>query len=475
MQTTSDEQLVAVADALQGWTLGLSRLGASEVLAWHLPGGGVGVALRGDALRMERSALQPEDGINNYKHHLEITLQHALGFDAQPVYWKNTNHVVGVQGGCGQLLSGDSTFIGEVVDAIETVISYALSESEDELEYVRVALMPKEGSPWEFDQDETRYYNAKKRRWLATPRPNWLIETTVRDHETGQDVAAIGADFCQLMPTIYAPPEGAGPWSMRFSSAIEPDILVTHSLDFSRRGLEAEDVAGLIEHCGGLLFPSIAVGHLPAASFGPICLLLDPMVVLTGMKPYRSRRGAWPIVTYNTDAWTSTLSGILRDGSHELYEELTGGWSPGWYGPYHFWTLGPPIVTEKGPGAERQLLLTTKRLRTALSRRVKVWHRDLTPEQIDEFQETLEHYRYPYAEAKTNGIVSTDAIVACFYPVRFEEDALTFLGMIDFRGHAIALDAPYDPYEAELKYAWSWAVQDAVRQLRGDRYIEVDV
>jgi hypothetical protein len=164
----------------------------------------------------------------------------------------------------------------------------------------------------------------------------------------------------------------------------------------------------------------------------------------------------------------------LTEGSHELFQQLTGSWSPGIYGIHHFWTLGPPIMTDGGP-AEAGLLLTTKKLRAELRRRVKGWHRALSAEEVDAFSESFEVYRYPYVEAKTNGIISVDAIVAALYPQRFEESVMPFLSMIDFAGHAIALDAPYDPYDTSFKYDWSWAVQDAVRQLRGERYIEVDV
>jgi hypothetical protein len=468
--STPDEQLVAVAHALQGWGEGLSALGADEVLAWWTPQNQLAIAFRGDALRMERAALMPEEGIRNYEWHLDISLQHALGMHAKVV--RQGMRAVGVSGDCGQLTSGDGIYIGELVDAIESAVGYALADEDGNMEWVRVALMPRQGSPWEFDENETRYYNARKRRWMTTPRPSWLIETTTRDDQ-GSDVPAVGADFCQIMGVVEGMAPKARALSMRFPALVEPDILVTHSLDFSRRGISTDDMAAFVNNCGGFLFPSIAVGHLPGAQFGPVCLVLDPSVVLEGMKPYRKALGNWPIVTYTTDAWTETMHGFLTVGSVTLFEQLTGSWSPGVYGRHHFWTLGPPVILDKGP-TEAQLVLTTKKLRAEIRKRVRIWHRQLPVDAIDELSTSMETARYPYMEAKANSIVAVNNVAACVCPVDEADEVERFLGLIGFDGMLIPLDLTYNPMDNASIYAWSWAVQDAIRQLRGDRYIEVN-
>jgi hypothetical protein len=245
------------------------------------------------------------------------------------------------------------------------------------------------------------------------------------------------------------------------------DFIVTHSLDVARYGVGWRKIARLINHCGGLLYPSMAVSQVPGARFGPVCLVVNPMVVLEGMKPYFRRRGQWPVVTYTTDVWTEVTRDFLSNASAILFEQLTGQWEISVYGRSHFYVLGPPLRFD-GP-MESDMVLNTKKLSAALTRRVRRWHRDLTGEEVEEMQLTEEEERYPYLEAKGNGIVSVDALVACVAPTPLMRSVRAFLEAIDFRGDVIPLKTSRDEAKAlsvgldyGLLYNYSWRVFDVV-------------
>jgi hypothetical protein len=478
--TVVDPLLEQIADRLQDWQRGLDTLGASEVLAWRIPDGygSVAIAFRGDPLRIELRSFRPEEGIDNNHHYLDLTLQQALGLKAKPVYWEGTRHVVGVRGGAGQLMTGGYTHIGEVVDGIQMAVAAVIElQTGEEPPDVRVALMPKQGEPWEYDEDETIYYNAKRKQWFFTPRPEFLVKVEVRDPQTSEQVEAIGADMCKIMGVVEGEPSDQRFLSMRLP-LIEPDILVTHSFGFERGQVGAQAIAAFIGDCGGLLFPSLAVGHLPGATFGPICFVMDPRLVLEAMRPYKRGRGAWPIVTYDGDAWTATMGEFLGSGAVEMYEQLTGKFSPGVYGTPHFWVLGPPVREDGGGSAASEVIKTTTKLRAELRRRVLFWYRDLPPDEIEEiaFGE-LTTLRYPYLEAKTNSVVAMSNVAACVFPEEMSTIVVPFLRAINFDGIGVPLDATYDRGAALMKYGamyeWSWAVQDAVRAMGRSFKVEI--
>jgi len=463
-----NELLLEIADALQQWDWGLSALGAREVLAWWTPDGTACIAFRGDALRIERNALMPEDGMNNHEWQLDVGVQKALGLDVE-VIWQDVGRyqrrAVGVRGGAGQHTSEGSVHIGEFVSMVEDTVSFVFEEETGEdPPAVRVSLMPNEGSPWEFDHKSWDFYNAKKRQVQTTKRPKWLIEVEWRDPETGQEVMTIGADFCMLVDAVKGMRKKDRSYSMHFDSLIDLDILVTHSLYFQT--YTPEDIAGYIRGCGGFLFPSLAVGHLPASNFGPVCLVLDPSLVLDGMKPYKTGRGAWPIITYDIDAWTGTMRDFLGTGSVEMFQQLTGSWSPSIYGQQHLWVLGPPFK-QYTPQSEVQPIFNTKKLRSELRRRIRAWQPGMDAGSMEELRMSERPERYPFLEAKSNSIVAVGNISAAVYPVAMEDEVERFLRLIKSSAVRVPIDVTYPESMFDIPgiNAWSWAVQDAVAAL----------
>ena len=468
MPKTPEDVLVECADLLQDWH-GVSQFGAKEVLAWWR-NGEPAFALRGDALRMERYVLAEDvGGLRNYDHDLDISLQRQFGLDPQPQYMGQRVHIR------NQMMSDGTATVAEVLEAIQSVVNDTFAAETGEEVYSHVTLMPNEGSPWNYDDDETPYYNAKKRKFFATPRPPWLT-TVMAEPDWGEPkVEMVGADFCQLVDIIEASPYH--PLTARFDSGYDQPFIVTHSLDFTHRGIAPEMVANFINECGGMLFPSLAVGALPAANFGAVCLVIDPTLILQSMKPYKRKRGNWPVVTYTTDVWTERMSTFLGRAAVRVYEELTGGAS-GWeyYANMHFWTLGPKVDLDAAPGQiNAKIVKSTKQLRTALKKRAKFWHRDMTAEEIEDAANLTTVERYPYLEAKVNGIITVDDMTACVYPVERDAEVTAFLNAIGFTGLQVPLDVPYarSVLDAEVTYAWSWAVHDALVSLQQAHPVEL--
>jgi len=464
------EELIEAADALQDWN-GMDNLGAAEVLVWWGKDGVTAkFALRGPALRIELSSFV-EQMLDNCDYHLDISIQNAMGLNVKP--WLQGSRVVGIKGGLGQTLDYGRAHVGMVMDSISRSIEAFFEERGVELD-VFTTLMPNEGSPWEWNEKQTYFYNAKKKQIESTPRPDWIVPVEVRatglevdPYQSPPDyVKAHGADFCELMPTISADPDG--PMACRFERS-GLDFMVTHCLDVSRVDIGWAKIAKFVNSCGGLLFPSMAVSQVPGVRFGPVCLVVNPMVVLEGMKPYFRRRGSWPIVTYSTDVWTEVTRDFLSESSAILFDQLTGQWDISVYGRSHFYILGPPVRLD-GP-MEGSLILNTKKLSTKLSRRVKKWTRDLNGEEVEEMQLTEEEDRYPYLEAKSNGIVSVDALVACVAPSPMMRSVKAFLDAIGFQGDIIQIKTSRE--EAKVLslgmdygalYDYSWRVFDAVME-----------
>jgi hypothetical protein len=265
--------------------------------------------------------------------------------------------------------------------------------------------------------------------------------------------------------------ESGGP-VMIHDPAKKIDLMMTHGFDFFRTGVGWREIAKLVNRCGGLLFPSIAVGQVPATTIGTTIFVVDAHVVLQGLRPYRTGRGRWPIVVYASDAWTETTRTFLGEAAHTAFLQLTGQWEPSIYGTPHFYVLGPRIGSMwlDIPGADT-ILPDTKKLSLCVGRRVRRWHRGTDGSDIGELSSEATVDRYPYLEAKANGIVAVDALALCVVPSVASRQVGSMLRAIGFSGEVLTLKVTAAEAKAleegrdyAYLYEYSWRVHDAVAE-----------
>jgi hypothetical protein len=439
MTTAPDERMRELATRLYAWR-GRELLGARDVMVWvRRPGaefGAVGVAFHGDALKMTGHALvRPLD---NRRSSLDLSLQRALGMPGDARSGRTGTWPV------RQTMSDGQAHLAEVLDAVEQLTSEFLGGEN----LVEATLMPLEGAPWSPGNTPTPYYSARHGKAMSQ-RPGYVVEVETRDGP------ALGADFCDVAATI-GHCGGTGVVGMFRSDT--PSFLVTHAVGIFERvgGRTPAQTARLIRDCGGLLFPSVAVGVVPATNFGELVLVADVSLILAGLRPYK-KRGAWPVVVYETDVWTETTTTFLADGAAELLVELTD--IPNYMYKHHFWALGPPVMD-----AEVAPLTSTKKLRLALGRRAKIWPEVLTEEDLDDTRARHgdDVHRYPYLEAKVNGITTMDCFPLAVCPRGQTRTYRSFLKGIGFGGTLITVKKPPAVEGRDPRWDYAWAVREAV-------------
>lgn len=441
MSVPPPEALRAIADALYGWR-GRERIGAKDVVVWVRASkaeyGRYGIAFQGDALRMTRYALS--GSLDNHQSSLDLSLQRALGLPAE------TRRGASGMWPVRQTMSDGDAHISEVLDGVEQLTSELLGGES----LVEVTLMPSQGAPYSSHNSPTPYYSAKTGRVVTTKRPPWLVAV-----ETSEG-SAVGADFCAFAPRISHCVSGSVVGS--FVGDPSRRFIVSHcSAVFDRvGGSTPAATAKLIRSCGGLLFPSVAVGEVPATNFGELVLVADPSLILPALKPYK-KRGAWPVIVYETDVWTETTRHFLGDGAVELLGELTDV-SDFMY-KSHFWVLGPPVRD-----AQARPLSSTKQLRTKLKQRARRYRRELDKSQMDavRFAAGEGAEKYAYLEAKVNGVTAMDCYPLAVCPKGETRRVRSFLKGIGFAGDLITVERPAEVEGRDQRWDYAWRVRDAV-------------
>jgi hypothetical protein len=432
-------ELEELGDALLRWR-GVETMGAKDALTWLRAEGQVSVAFQGDALRLLRTSVRREDQRSwNYGYSLDIGLQKALGFPGELRPSGGRPYPV------VQTMS-EEPHISEVLSGVEQVARDFLGDRGLAVN-VDVTLMPEEGRPWSpaYGDGPTCYYSAKRRSPFLTPKPRWVVEVDTHEGKT------LGADFCQVVgKTDSDDPHLA-------ASFAGHTVLLTHCLNPTIRA----DQSKLVKACGGLLFPSFAIGEVPAAPFGALVLVATPSLALAGMRPYKSGRGHWPIVAYDTDAWTSGTSTFLGDGSAELFADLTGA-PQEWTYKNHIWTLGPPYVT--GSLTDPVRIESTKRLSSRLRALGKRFPQSLDATEL-EARSSMDKDRYPYIECKSNLIVAPGSIRLAVCPASMRKECQAFLRASGFGTVKLMTVSEHPDEPAPGRngpWDYGWAVSEAV-------------
>lgn len=366
--------------------------------------------------------------------------------------------------------------LGDLLDRFSGQVIWQWAEAHDAPigdEGCRIGFIPEPGYPWPAKGD--RYYSAKQQRWLPSKQPGWLIEVESRD-EPG--VMVPGVNPCLVFPSDETRTTPGGPVCGELDGS---PVMVAHSmtlLDPSESGgrhkvLDAA-IAG-IKGCGGFLFPSLSVGPIPAANFGPIVLVAHLELVLDSLLPYRRNKRRRPCWVYSTDAWTKTTGELMRDTAMELFDELHG--DDDWYGRY-IATLGVPIHTSGSLFAhkETRAITSTKTLATSLRKRMRGWSPDMEIEEFsDKDQNSSSETKYTYAEAKAREVVRLEEFPFLIAPSFLKPVVAQFVKGVGYKGKVVYLReepwmrdamAIHSETRAYALYKWSWQVAEAVRELR---------
>ena len=450
MSVRPPEALKQIARQLYGWR-GRELLGATDVLVWvRRPGeeyGRYGLAFQGDALRMQQRAI--ERPLANPQGTLDLALQRALGLPAEVRSYGGRTYPA------HQTMDEGNAYVSVVLDGVDSLVSEKLGEEA----VVESTLMPREGSPWSPQNSPTPYFSAKHGD-QQTEKPKWLVEVETREGP------ALGADFCAFAPRITHCTSGAVVGS--FWSNQHPGFLVTHASGVFDRGTQAEIASkaratgDLIRRCGGLLFPSLAISEVPATNYGELVFVADVSLILPALRPYK-KRGRWPVVVYETDVWTETTHAFLGDAAAELLTELTD--IPNFMYKRSFWVLGPPVMQDVRPPVG-----STKRLRTALAKRARLYKRALNEQGLELIRQSLpaEHVAwYGYLEAKVNGITSMDCYPLAVCPKGETRRVRAFLKRIGFAGELLTVGRPPAIEGRDPRWDYAWRVRDKVLEYAG--------
>lgn len=353
--------------------------------------------------------------------------------------------------------------------------------------------IPEPGYPWAEDDKPIAYWSAKKRKWITPKRPAWLVEIAL-DQNTKQQLSrhsdrALGVNPCVVFPPdeTKTAPGGHVYGEVTQGSYRGTSIMVAHSMslpeaevDSDRRFHKTIDTAiANINARGGLLFPSLSVGPIPASNFGPVSLIAHLELVLAALKPYkkRNRNPAW---VYDTDSWTVGTSELMTVIAAQLFSELHGheDWSHG----RHMWVLGPPSEFHGGPRGDQTPISSMGPLLKGIRQRMKRFEPDMDEVDYLRLEEELAgtDEKYAYCEAKTREVVRLDEFPLLIAPDSYADRVERFVKGVKYKGDVVLLpDEEQEVLTAEetgngyLMYLWAWRVAEAVKAYQVKRNRQV--
>jgi len=478
MMIWSEEQLAftkAWSAALLAWgKVAFTRGTITDVMAWSEAGGprnysALRVALVGDGLKVARafgyfSAEGGEDlDMGASPGPIAYAASRLLG--ARRMAEDLGNHRVALADLLDRL--GGQT-IYEFCDAHGIEMPFTESS-------MRLIIEP--GYPWpEDDRPGLVYWSATQGKLIEAQRPGWLIHIEDSD-KPGK--TKLGVNPCGVFPA-----QPVEPWALWARSG-KQDLIVAHSMTllatpdapaFPFMGPKFHKhtdmaIAG-IRACGGLLFPSLSIGTIPASNFGPITLVGHMGLALDGLKPLKERGADATSWVYAHDAWTVTTGDLMGPVAERLFDELHGH-EDYMYG-HHIWSLGPPAELFGGPTKGSTPLRTVAELVKAVKRRGSVFKRGMTREQFDAASEAVSGTadKYAYCEAKGRRVVSLDEFPVLIAPDTLGPQVRAFAKGVGYRGKIVLLPDEFDVVANDMSedrdhrlFQWSWLVADAIKRL----------
>ena len=360
----------------------------------------------------------------------------------------------------------------DFLDRMKEVV-HAAAGVGDDVYIQHLTFIPEPGYPW-----PEPYYSQKKGRVVQGERPWWIAEEPIKDLDGEMRP---GLDFCKFIGPLRNYEVGAEVLKLG-----REQIVLTHAMgtmsDLTRRG-SWDANADAVNACGGLLFPSLAIG-VPATNFGPFVMVADVGFLTRSLKPGRRRGDYAPAQVYDTDVWTMTTSTFSREAAISAFDQLTGDDHWIHYLDVNVWSLGLPANPDYHSPSGGSRLERMAQLKREYAARRKLWPRSLSPERQHEVYEShLESIeRYPYLEAKVNGVMAMSSFPMAVQPEQASDGFARFLEATGFRGKLLSVELPDEvaqvmdpewapegmpwPQRSALR-AWAerqygWHVQDAI-------------
>lgn len=305
---------------------------------------------------------------------------------------------------------------------------------------VSVTAIPLPGYPW--PTANGFYYSAKTNRAVASPQPPWLTEVPAERDADGPRYEP-GVDLCRF----HAPVDPTERWrasSVPDATRVEFEngahAIVTHSMG-NQGGRDWQAAAQGVRACGGFLWPSLAIGEVPASSFGAATLVAKVDVGLLAVKPFKPR-GVDVARVYETDAWTWTLGQILGSGQRIAFEQLHGHARYMYTLENNLMVLGPPEGDGIDSSVDIRVIETVSSLAREVKRRGKFFPAGVSVvQQAKNFMATrYSPQRYGYLEVKSNLNVAVSAFpIAVGADFIFEDGFNRFLDEIGFNGKRLVI------------------------------------
>lgn len=411
-------------------------------------------------------------------HSMELTISGVLGIDQKPVY--SGKRMVGVS---PQFSSGDSLEICEFFEMFERMLSDVLAEMgyQTDSYTTRLTIIPFPGVPMTMNAKTLPFFSIRSKRVEHPPTPRWVVPIADSKDSYGQPSSAPSVNLCMISRTArnlyeepYAfavrPPQGRSPATF---------VMVAHSSD---EDLFSDQASAGIESCGGLLYPSLSVGSIPASNFGPISLVFDPRLVLKDLSPFRKGDGARSTppdtILYRTDSWTPTQAEFVGSYAARAYVELSGNENyANYYRPAKaLYSLGP-FGMASDPEGEVIEITSSQEMCSVVNQRMKIW-RDQSYEQFLKTRHNVEtKHHYGYLEAKLISVLPLSWVSVVVAPSDVADRIGSYLSHFGFKGRVIPMALSHEEYEVfygkrstgdihfadwvRLRYAWK--VSEAVR------------
>lgn len=336
---------------------------------------------------------------------IDARFQRALGFEVEiEPRWGNLRSPV------GQTM-GDSATLGEIFDGLET--SLGVYAGQEEKAEVRIVLSPYKPTC----NPGLSYLSVKTGKMAVMGKVKGALQTPegpgLHPCEYGQKPLDLGTRQTDSGQLVLTP-------------ALGLRAFVTHCVDLEGEALDL-DVARKVKKCGGMLFPSLAVGDRPMVGFGRLVLVADTALIDVALKGKDA-------LLYATDVWTETTRDFLNEHSRRLYEQVTGRWRPDIYTSHnHLATLGPRRMDDP--------IQNEKRFLRALSARIRRYSKATSEEEVEVLKEGRHGSDdwYPYMELKAHRILPMTTFPLAVCPAQDKKRAMRWLRAAGFMGEVIGL------------------------------------